>query len=274
MTNAIDKTKGLSGSMLKVIACVTMLIDHIGYAIVYQMQSGNKANFDMQGKLIHNGLYYLYHIMRGIGRIAFPIFIFMLIEGYFHTHDRWLYLLRMAIFAIISEVPYDVAFNLTQRQMLEGKFIEFSDQNVFFTIFLGLLAVIIIDTLLGLKMDIMLKALIVLGVGGGLAWLGLIMKTDYDVVGVCAIEAAYLVRKAEKVIGLDMESPVRSNLAVAAVACGVLLFAGVNELCALAILPLVALYNGKRGNYMKYTFYIFYTLHLLIIGLVKFIIFD
>lgn len=274
MTNTVDKTKGLSGSLLKIIACVTMFIDHAGYALVYQALVGDRANFDAEGKLIHNGLFFIYKTMQGIGRIAFPIFIFMLIEGYFHTHDRWKYLLRIGIFALVSEVPFDVSFYLTQREMLEGKFIEFANQNVFFTLFIGLFAVILIDTLIGLKLDIMLKGLLVLGIGGGLAYLGHVTKTDYGMVGVCAIEAAYLIRKAEKVIGLDKDSLVRSNAAAALLICAVLQFAGVHEVPAVAAIPLIAFYNGERGRYMKYTFYIFYPLHLLILGLIKFIIFE
>ena len=274
MTNEVNKTKGLNGSVLKIIACVTMFIDHAGDALVKQALNGNAANFDAQGKLIHNGLYFLYHSMRAVGRIAFPIFIFMLIEGYFNTHDRWKYLLRVGIFAIISEVPYDVSFNLTQRQMLEQKFIEFTDQNVFFTIFLGLLAIIVIDTIVGLNLDIMFKGVVVLAFGIGMAGIGYLIKSDYDLVGVLAIEAAYLTRKAVKLTEIEKEYPVRSNLAVALVICCALLFVGVKELYAFVTVPLLALYNGKRGGYMKYTFYIFYPLHLLIIGLIKFIIFD
>ena len=276
MTNVLDKTesKGLSGSILKIIACVTMFIDHTAFSIVRQMQLGDTTNFDSNGELIKNGIYYLFHVMRGIGRIAFPIFIFMLVEGYFHTDNRWLYLLRMAVFAIISEVPYDVAFNLTQRQMLEGKFIEFTDQNVFFTLFLGLLAVIISDTLLSLDIDIMLKLVLSGAFAVGLAAIAYFMKTDYDAVGVCAIEAAYLFRKSVKIIGYEEEYPIRCNVILAGLICTILLFSGVKEVFAYAILPLCALYNGKRGQYMKYTFYVFYPLHLLILGLIKFIMFE
>ena len=79
--------RGLTSFQLKCIAVVTMVIDHIG-AILYP------------GDLI----------FRYIGRIAFPIFCFLLVEGFFHTHDRIQYMIRLGIFAILSEIPYDLAF--------------------------------------------------------------------------------------------------------------------------------------------------------------------
>ena len=71
--------KGLSGSALKIIAIVTMLIDHIAATVIIRILKFGGYN---------DGLYQLYRVMRNIGRIAFPIFCFLLVEGFMHTRDR------------------------------------------------------------------------------------------------------------------------------------------------------------------------------------------
>ena len=98
----------LDSFQLKWIAIITMLIDHVG-AIFFP------------GNLV----------FRYVGRIAFPIFCFQLVEGFFHTRNIEKYMLRLGIFAIISEIPYDLAFR--------GNILDFEHQNVFFTLFLGIL---------------------------------------------------------------------------------------------------------------------------------------
>ena len=98
--------KGLNSFQLKCIAIVTMLIDHIG-AIIFPTQMG----------------------FRIIGRFSFPIFCFLLVEGFHHTKDVKKYMIRLGIFALISEIPYDLAFR--------NVFLEFERQNVFFTLLLG-----------------------------------------------------------------------------------------------------------------------------------------
>ena len=119
------KEHGLSGSTLKYIAIITMLIDHFGAAffIVFTSFYAGTASF-AQADI-------LYQVMRGIGRTAFPIFCFVLVEGLYHTHDVKRYLLRLFVFALVSEVPFDLAFS--------DQILEFGAQNVFFTLLIGML---------------------------------------------------------------------------------------------------------------------------------------
>lgn len=94
--------RGLSREGLKTIACLTMLLDHIGAVLVVQM---------IRGMEIYTAeLYWAYYILRCIGRMAFPIFCFQLVEGAFHTRDPKKYALRLAIGALLAEIPFDLAF--------------------------------------------------------------------------------------------------------------------------------------------------------------------
>ena len=83
---------GITGSTLKIIAMITMLIDHIGATIVLQLVQRNSDNFDAFGNVRMTGMVILYYVLRGIGRLAFPIFIFLLLEGFQYTHNRFLYI--------------------------------------------------------------------------------------------------------------------------------------------------------------------------------------
>ena len=130
---------GITGSTLKIIAMITMLIDHIGATIVLQLVQRNSDNFDAFGNVRMTGMVILYYVLRGIGRLAFPIFIFLLLEGFQYTHNRFLYIGRLLLFAIISEIPFDLAVNLSTNSILKGHVLEFASQNVFFTLAIGMI---------------------------------------------------------------------------------------------------------------------------------------
>ena len=101
---------GISGFVLKMIAVITMLIDHTAATILERGLMGELSiNFiTEQNRLIWMGVY---SIMRVIGRMAFPIYCFLLVEGFTYTRNRGKYALRLFLFAFISEVPFDLAFN-------------------------------------------------------------------------------------------------------------------------------------------------------------------
>ncbi len=257
---AKNEKRGISGSTLKIIALVTMLIDHIGAVILQTMLFADiSANFNPDGSVKHNALYITYTVMRAIGRIAFPLFIFLLVEGLMHTTSRWKYLLRMLVFSVLSEVPFDLALTLTQKNILEKKFFEFGYQNVFFTLTVGLLTITLIDWLWKSKLFITFQIILSAGfcVGGFL--LAEFLRTDYGGMGVLAIAVAYFLR--------------RWKMASVTGAVAVLTAMSLTEACAFIDLLPVAFYNGKRGLNFKWAFYIFYPLHLFILGLIKFIIF-
>jgi hypothetical protein len=125
----------LSGSSLKILALVCMLIDHIGAAILYEGILLPRAPIII-GTPLHK-LYLFYRVLRFIGRIAFPIFCFLLIQGFLYTSNRKRYVTRLGIFALISEIPFDLALN--------NRILEFTHQNVFFTLFIGLLILMLME---------------------------------------------------------------------------------------------------------------------------------
>lgn len=152
--------KGITGSTLKIIAIVTMFIDHVGAALFehYQYSVLEKYGADYCKAAISSKAPWLWAdwmgnpatvqsidmILRAIGRIAFPIFCFLLVEGFLHTRNVKKYLIRLLIFAFISDVPFDLAFFAE---------IGLRHQNVFFTLFLGVSALACIDYVRHKDMD-------------------------------------------------------------------------------------------------------------------------
>lgn len=227
--------RGLSGSTLKLIAVITMFIDHVGAAVVARMLvSGGESET----------LYQVYFAMRNIGRIAFPIFCFLLVEGFEHTRDRKKYALRLFAFALISEIPFDLAFS--------SRVLEFGYQNVFFTLFLGLLTIMAFHAVEEkvewhpLLRSVFLVGAVLAGMGGAQ-----LLRTDYAARGVMCILVLYLFRRNR---GMQ-------------ILAGCLAFFWWELPALVAFIP-IAFYNGKRGWNIKYFFYLFYPVHLLLLYLV------
>ncbi len=247
-----DRNRGIAGSTLKLVAIITMAIDHIGASVIARMLS--KAG--KSALTTSNPTYLLYEILRGIGRLAFPIFIFLLIEGYVHMRNKWKYLGRMGIFALVSEIPFDIAVFIKPEVVREYKLLELAHQNVYFTLFIGLLTVVALDeiekTFAGTAYYMLLNAAAII-TGSVVAYL---LKTDYSMAGVIAISEMYIFRR-NKMLGF--------TLSVAVLA----LISSTSELLALFGLPLIYFYNGKRGLKLKYVFYLFYPVHLLILAMIR-----
>lgn len=226
----------LDSDVLKLIAVVTMLIDHIGAAIIWNLFSVVAA----ENYVI---LEQIYHIFRNIGRTAFPIFVFLLVEGFFHTHSREKYFGRLALFAFVSEIPYDMAFH--------GMFPYWKDQNVFWTFCIGFLAIWGLEKLYGAYRFV---ALCFVMIGAASAF---VLEVDYGVYGFLLILLFYL--------GEHGNIP-----RIVTCVCGYLLFLW--EPYCLGGFLLILFYNGKRkqrGKGFQYFFYLFYPLHLMILGFIR-----
>ncbi len=228
------KYKVLSGSVLKLIAVVTMLVDHVAYAFPAVKSVVLVA---LLGKTIT-----LYTIMRLIGRLAFPIFAFLLVEGFLHTSDRVKYGASLLAFALISEIPWNL-FN-------SGKLF-YASQNVFFTLFLGYLGIFVYEKF---KKDKgMMLALLAL-----LVFASAFLRCDYGAKGFALIMILYFLRDEKPLMAV----------------CGTgILAGGINTFGVAAGFATTLFYNGERGfirgKVLKYCFYAIYPIHMLLIYLLK-----
>ena len=239
-TLPVQKRQGLSGTTLKLMACITMLIDHIGAScleaglLVPLIASGTFSTDPAAASLLQ-----MDRVLRYIGRLAFPIFCFLLVEGFLHTHDLKKYALRMLGFALISEWPFDWAF-------FSGVY--WGHQNVYFTLLLGLLAMKALDTYQTPEGMPALKGIF----GAAACFLAAaLLHCDYDVLGLALILALYMTRKDK-----------RAQCIAGAV------FSLFEPVAPLAF-GLVWFYSGERGGNSKleqWAFYWFYPVHLALLA--------
>lgn len=253
MNPKINKIQGINGSTLKIIAMITMLIDHIAaFLIIYASPIYNN------GELPFEHAEQVYHVMRAIGRTAFPIFCFLLVEGFIHTHNVYLYLGRLMVFAVISEVPYDLA--------AFGKAVSWQHQNVFFTLALGMGMMMILDAVTKRAAGYYAEtgnwkraqSLYLLLAGAVLVLficIANLIECDYGGNGIILIAVFYLLKKRR----------------ILSCVIGYLTFLW-EPYCFPAFL-VIPLYNGKRGFSLKYLFYFFYPVHLLVLYILRGILF-
>lgn len=213
MGDTMERKDGLTTFQLKVLAIISMLADHVG-AVLYP-----EAVW-----------------LRYAGRLAFPIFCFLLVEGYYHTGNVEKYMARLGIFALISEIPFDLAFH--QTLWFPAK------QNVFLTLFIGL------GMLWGLERE--RERIIRVGIVLLSMWAAEFLCCDYGFMGVLLIA----------VFGVTRGKNTARYLAGAV--WNVFWPSRIQTAGALAMLP-IALYNGQKGRSMKFFFYLFYPVHLFIL---------
>lgn len=203
-----------------------------------------------------------------VGRIAFPIFAFMAVEGYFHTHNLKKYLLRMLIFAVISEVPFDLMYGGTWFYPVH--------QNVIWTLMMGLVGIHLMETVRKKKSTFVyiLVSTIVVILGG---LLGTLSMVDYYGIGVLTVFIFYFFRgrKWWCLLGQMLALYWVNVELLGGLMYPIRLFGMEFELCqqGLALLALfpIWLYRGRQGYHSKpfqYFCYAFYPIHMLVIVLV------
>ena len=223
----LEKLRILDGTSLKLIAMISMVFDHVG---------------DM---FFPGALW-----MRMIGRLAMPLFSFCIAEGYAHTKNKQRYLLRMGVFALVSEIPFDLAF--------EGR-VGLGHQNIMLSFFLAILALMVFDRIRGEgKEHAAGKTLLGILCVCAVAVLALVLRADYTLFAVLAVFLFYVLRNRHPLL--------RCGVGVGFLA--LTRTVGYYRTTGLSLIPLL-LYNGKRGRGLKWLFYAFYPGHLLLLYLLK-----
>ena len=215
----------LSGSALKIIAVLSMVTDHCAYFLL------DSNSWD-------------YEVMRCFGRIAFPVFAFLVAEGFAHTRNRMRYFLSLLLFAAISEVPW---------YLLNGAD---GTHNVMFTLALGVAALAVFERLR--EHHVLCCCFILL-----MVWLAAWLGTDYEWRGVLMITVFYL-------LGMVKNTPVTLRRMLQLLfAFPIMMHYGITG--ALLACAVIFLYDGTRGfihgNVAKYGFYAFYPVHLFLLWL-------
>lgn len=227
----MKKYQVLDGTALKLIAMISMVFDHVGDMFFPELLW-----------------------LRMVGRLAMPLFAFCITEGYCHTKSRKKYLLRMGIFALISEIPFDLAF--------EGK-IGLGHQNIMLTFFMSILALMLFDLISGSRnaatnkyrpLRVSLGIVVVVMVAGA----AILVRADYTVFAVISVFLFYVLKDCAHII--------RSGVGVAFLALSRTM--GYYCTTGLSFIPLM-MYNGRKGKGLKWLFYVFYPGHLIVLYLLK-----
>lgn len=223
----------INGAVLKYIAFVSMFIDHFNKAIITPL-----LNYQQP-------LVFISSLFDIIGRIAFPIFAFMIVEGFYKTKSRWKYLRNLLVFAVISEIPYD---------MFQSKvFVNNRSQNIMWALALGLFTLIIVDNLkekIKNKYIWILVSIIIVAINAIIATL---LSFDYDYYSIIIIFILYIFYD-KRLVGSLL-----SYLVI------------IKEIYAILGFAIINLYNGEKGKQNKLFNYLFYPVHLFILGICRFL---
>ena len=229
-----ENLQKINGAQLKYIAFASMFIDHFNKAIITLFLTGSGA------------LNIITTIFDILGRIAFPIFCFCIVEGFFKTKSRWKYLRNLLVFAAISEIPYDM--------FQSAVFINTWSQNILWGLALGLFTIMIIDKLkerikkrpLRIFVSIIIVALSSLG--------SMLISADYEYYAIIIIYIYYLFYDKRLL------------------ASGLGYLVIIKEIYAILGFATVLLYNGEKGKQNKTFNYLFYPVHLLILGIIRMVL--
>lgn len=245
--NSTQNDKPFNSFMLKLIAVITMTIDHVGAVFGTVNDDG----------ILPEGTYTL---LRTIGRLAFPIFCYLLVDGFFYTRNLKKYILRLACFAILSQYPYSLAIH---------KNISFYFLNIFFTLTLGMIVIAAIHYCIYRLQacDTTQQIVLLPGIAITLSafWVADNFNMSYGIYGIMLILIFYFFRLQES----DYQNTKKQliYLTLEFVLIGVITYQFSSDLqiyCLAALIP-IYMHNHKKGIGMKYFFYLYYPLHLLVI---------
>lgn len=229
---------------LKFIALITMTIDHFSFLLY-------------QGHLITDTEYF---IGRSIGRFAFPIYVYLLLIGFYKTHSRKRYCIRLFLFALLSELPYDY-FRFQEWNTKE--------QNVFFTLLFAFLVFWYLEKIQTTFQNKALRILLSIAVISTFSFWAEILHFDYGFFGILLATVFYLAYQKKE------DKTVQSMLLLFGI-CSILpiaMITNVFEGLIVLEIPLFIFLNEKKKirlkKPMQYFFYFYYPAHLLLFGLLR-----
>lgn len=231
----------MNAFVLKIIACFTMFIDHVGYIVF----DGHSSWFNY------------------VGRLAFPIFAFQISEGYIYTHDVKKYLLRLILFAFISQIPFLLFHSIINNEL---------GLNVIFTLFLGLVAIIIYDKY---NKFVGVFSAIIFGI------IAHFLNSDYSFYGVGITFLFYVFNKNKCLLAISFIIATLmqySYLILVYYNYGFEFLKNVfiiylpYFICTIFSIIIILCYNKKKGPSTKYFFYLFYPLHMILIYILSFVL--
>ena len=258
-----QKTHTFSDDMLKLVAVFTMLPDHAASGILEYYLQYVPLNDD-----VWELLYRINSDLRVIGRIAFPLFCFLMIHGFIHTHSRLKYAGNLLLFALLSELPFDFLF-------YDG--IDFAHQNVFWTLLIGLLMIWALEAVNQTNIKMILKCAASLPVIAAGIKMSMVLNTDYAWTGVLLILGLYLFRKKK---GLQCTIPfvvffiarVFRNVELGYYSFGIQVIRETFKLYWSIVISAFMILRCNEKRYIrkgKYFFYAFYPVHISILYLIK-----
>lgn len=217
---------------LKLLAVLFMAVDHIGLFFFPEVFS-----------------------LRIIGRLSFPLFAWLLANGYIHSTDRKKYFLRIVAFAFISQIPYMLAFQYATPHLWS--------LNIFFTLALGFVGIAVFNSTKGYYRALLLFLLLLSA---------FLLRVEYGVAGVLSIILFYIFYKKPLLMTISQMLLFFGLFTLPQIARAlstvhtVNMLAVIQPVCLLSLI-IISHYNGTLGRKWKYFFYLFYPIHLLIIYL-------
>lgn len=252
ITNSHNNKLHLSSFSLHLLAMILMLLDHLGKTILLK-----------------------YQFLTYIGRLSFPIFAFLITEGLLHTKNLKKYIFRLLIFALLSEIPFNLLVNNTLLYP--------QHQNILWTFLLSILCITILNKTKNLTLDFKITFYPFIIISFFL--LGMLLLTDYYGYGILTVLLFYFTKTKDNISNKKQLFIYLIQLLclylISLLIGGQLIFS--SNLFGLKInfykqslfilsLPLIWLYNKKQGlynNYIKYLYYSFYPLHMLMLWLLN-----
>ena len=220
--------------VLKIIACISMILDHIKYVIP---------------ETINIATLYL-------GRIAFPLFAFIAVEGYLHTSDLKRYIKRLIIFGLISQIPYMLfKSSIVKEYILEV--------NVIFTLLLGIISILIYEKSKNKYFGFLIALILCI--------IGQVIKVDYGWYGVGLVFLIYLIKnnKIKFIIFYILYTLLYYFFTFIKLNFILTINYLPYMICSIIPVILMIMYNGKLGKKLKYFYYWFYPIHMLILFIVS-----